>query len=147
MDIKDPNLHLKLQEMCDCYLDTSYEEELSSAADITEGEEPEETAVKYLALAIMYGITEKAKSLKLKKKRDGQLKAVLNAEQKTPLPAPSQELFDRITGVVSSILHFEEGGGELPLSLGLRTGQVNLNVKLKEKEDKASLKLKFPEWS
>ncbi|MFP3983054.1 MAG: hypothetical protein ACLFV2_05105 [Desulfurivibrionaceae bacterium] len=147
MDIKDPNLHLKLQEMCDCYLDTSYEEELNSAADITEGEEPEESAVKYLALAIMYGITEKAHSLKLKKKRNGQLKAVLNAEQKIYLPPPSKELFDRVKGVVSSILHFEEGGGELPLSLGLRTGQVNLNVKLKEEEDKASLKLKFPQWS
>lgn len=146
MDLKDPNLHLKLQEMCDCYLDTSYEEELNRAARVTAGEEMEETAVKYLALAIMYGITEKAESLKLKKKKDGVIKAGLKSDKKINLPPPSEGLFDAVTGIIRTILHFEEGGGKLPLSLGLRTGQVELNVKLKEKEDGISLKFKFPKW-
>ncbi len=146
MDLKDPNLHLKLQEMCDCYLDTSYQDELNGAARITSNEELEETAVKYLALALMYGVTEKAKSVKIKKKKGGTIKAGLKSDEKIDLPPPSEKLFDAMTEIIRSILHFDEGGGELPLSLGLRTGGVELNVKLKEKEDETSLKFKFPKW-
>jgi hypothetical protein len=145
VQIKDPNLHLKLQEMCDCYLDTGFAEQLAWMAT-GPSEDQEEDAVKYLALAIMYGITEKARSLKLKRGEDGTIKASLKAEEKVTLPAPSPAIFDRINDIVRRILHFEEGGGESPLALGLRTGSIDLEVKLKDKGGKSSLKISFPAW-
>ena len=63
------NNHLKLQEMCDCYLETDF---LSAMQDMagTVSKEVEEDAIKYLALAIMYAITQKSEKLSLKKKGD-----------------------------------------------------------------------------
>ena len=33
MQISDPNQHLKLQEMCDCYLETDYEAQLKRISE------------------------------------------------------------------------------------------------------------------
>ncbi len=145
MQLKDPNLHLKLQEMCDCYLDTEFVNELTNMAT-GPGPDPNEDAIKYLALAIMYGITEKADKLKLKRGEDGTIQATLKAGEKIALPAPSGEIFDRIVDTVRNILHLDQEGGELPMSLGLRTGGVDLKVKLKEKPEKTSLAVSFPSW-
>jgi len=146
MQLSDPNLHLKLQEMCDCYLETDFAKQLNAMTK-SASRDLDEDAVKYLALAIMYGINERAGTLKFKKKKDNSLKAVLETgDGKISLPQPSPQLFDRIAETVRSILHFEAGGGQLPLVLGLRNSQLELTVKLKEKEDETSLKLSFPEW-
>ncbi|ADH84910.1 hypothetical protein [Desulfurivibrio alkaliphilus] len=145
MQIKDPNLHLKLQEMCDCYLDTDYAVELARMAAGPESE-PEENAVKYLALAIMYGITEKADKLKLKRDKDGSIEAELKGEQKIKLPAPAGSVWEGMVATIRRILHFDQEGGELPLALGLRAGSLDLKVKLKEKGDKSSLTIAFPSW-
>ena len=145
MQLKDPNLHLKLQEMCDCYLDTDFASELARMAS-GPGRDPEDNAVKYLALAIMYGITEKSRRLKLKRESDGTIKVSLAGEEQIDLPTPAAELFDGMIQTVRSIFHFDEAGGELPLALGLRTGGIDLKIKLKEREGKSSLKIYFPEW-
>jgi hypothetical protein len=42
------------------------------------------------------------------------------------------------------ILHIDEEKGEMDLSLGLRTGEVNVHVKVKGQGDKQSVKIKFP---
>lgn len=144
MQLKDPNLQQKLQEMCDCYLETDFADQLAAmsrgpSADLNED------AVKYLALAIMYGVTEKARKLSLKKKK-GETRVVLKTDdEKIELPNPSPELFSGIIGLVRGILHFESGDGSSLLALGLRNSELDLQVKLKEKEDKTSLKLTFPE--
>ena len=145
MQLTDPNLHLKLQEMCDCYLETDFTRQLNAMVKGT-SKDLEEDAIKYLALAIMHGVSDRARTLKLKKKKDGAIKAVLTIEdEKVSLPSPSPALFDRIIGVIRAILHFEEGGGSMPLALGLRNSNLELMVKLKEKEGDTSLKLAYPE--
>ena len=146
MQLSDPNLHLKLQEMCDCYLETDFAKQLNAMSKVT-SKDLDEDAVKYLSLAIMYGATDRAAELKMKKKKEGSVKASLKVDgEKISLPSPSAELFDRMAAVISTILHFEAGGGELPLVLGLRNSQLELKVKLKEKKDETSLKISFPEW-
>jgi len=67
VDLSERNDHLKLQEMCDCYLETNFLKQLKGMSG-TESGDPEENAVKYLALAIMFTISEKAKKLSLKKR-------------------------------------------------------------------------------
>ena len=44
------NYHLKLQEMCDCYLETDFLVKMKGMAGI-ESTDLEEDAIKYLALA------------------------------------------------------------------------------------------------
>lgn len=145
MQLTDPGLHLKLQEMCECYLETDFTRQLNAMVK-GGSQDLEEDAVKYLALAIMYGVSDRARTLKLKKKKDGSIKAGLTIDdKKASLPAPPPDLFDRIVEVIGSILHFEKGGGTMPLSLGLRNSDIELMVKLKEKEGETSLKISFPE--
>ena len=65
--------------------------------------------------------------------------------EKTSMKAPSDEMFDRIISIVRSILHLEEDKGSMPLILGLRNGQLEVQVKVERKEDKESLKMTFPD--
>jgi hypothetical protein len=136
------NYHLKLQEMCDCYLETDYLAKMQGMVG-AETKDVDEDAIKYLALAMLYAITRKAEKLSLKKKAD-ELTVRIKAEQKEDLPIPSGLVLDKVFQILREILHIEENKGEMDLSLGLRTGEVNVHVKSRREGDRQSLKIKFP---
>ena len=142
MELTDPNYHLKLQEMCDCYLDTDFKKKLHDMAGQSP-EDVEENAVKYLALAIMYCITERASKLSLQKKEE-KVTVKMKTEEEITLPAPTADQFDKMVEIIRAILHIEEDKGEMVLALGLRSGDVELQVKTKRKEEKESIKIEFP---
>ena len=136
------NYHAKLQEMCDCYMETDYRKEMEvmaseSSADV------EEDALKYLALSILYATTEKARKLSFKKK-ENEPKVTVKAEEKMELPTPPGKIADKIFEIMRSITHLEGEKGREPFSLGLRDGSMELNVKVEKEEDKESLKFSFP---
>ena len=143
MDISERSYHLKLQEMCDCYLETDFLKQLKGMCGMKSGE-PEENAIKYLALAIMYTVSEKAKKLSLKKKGD-KLTVKVKGDEEITLPSPGMEQFDRISAIMRAILHIEEDEGRLPLALGLRSGDLELLVEVARGQDKETLKIKFPD--
>ena len=136
------NYHLKLQEMCDCYMETDFLPTMQRMAG-AESADLEEDAVKYLALAIMFAITEKAEKLSLKKK-DGELNAKIKNGGKVTLPVPSAAVFDKIFEIMRTILHIEADEGKMEFSLGLRSGEVNVTVKVARDGNKQSLKINFP---
>ncbi len=136
------NYHARLQEMCDCYMETDYREEIEKMASES-SVDVEEDALKYLALSILYATTEKAKKLSFKKKR-GERKVTVKAEEKMELPMPPGEITDKVFEIMRSITHLEGKKGREPFSLGLRDGRMELGVKVKKEEDKESLKLRFP---
>jgi hypothetical protein len=141
MEILSRNLHAKLQEMCDCYLETDFPAEMRKMTQ-TPLADLEEEALKYLSLALLHMISEKATELKMKKEGT-ELRISLKNEDKELLPVPPVEIFDRIFEIIRTILHLEEAKGELPLSLGLRNGQVEMLVKVKRKAAGDSLKFKL----
>ena len=136
------NYHLKLQEMCDCYMETDFLANMQGMVG-AESKDLEEDAVKYLALTVLYAITRKAAKLTIKKKGDD-LSVRIKADEKEDLPHPSAVVADKIFQIMREILHIDEEKGEMDLSLGLRTGEVNIHVKVKGQGDKQSLKIKFP---
>lgn len=138
------NFHMKLQEMCDCYMDTDFLAEMTHSVDVPNAT-LEEEAIKYLALLILYTLTEKAQQLTVKKQK-GTLKVTVEAEhEKKVLPPPPEEVADKIFEIIRAIMHIETDNGEMALALGLRSGQVDLQVKVKKKKDEESMKLLFPE--
>ncbi len=143
MEIHDPNAHLKLIEMCDCYLETDYPSAIQKVADAP-GADLAEEATKYLALALLYTITEKASKLSLKRKRDKVTVTIKSNGEKIALRPPSRDLFDVIVGTMRCILHIDEDKGALPLAMGLKNGQLEMQVKVERKKDKESLKIKMP---
>ncbi len=144
MQISDPNYHLRLIEMCECHLETDYASALQKLAD-SSGQESEEDALKYLALALLYAVTEKADTLSLKQKK-GKITVTLKTDgDKVSLRHPKRALFDKIISIVRAILHFDKDKDSLPLCLGLRNVQLDLLVKIERTGDKESLKFKLPD--
>ena len=142
MERMSRNYHARLQEMCDCYMETDYRMEMVKMAS-ERSPDLEEDALKYLALSILYATTEKARKLSFKKKR-GEPKVTVKAEEKMELPLPPGEIADKIFEIMRSITHLEGEKGREPFSLGLRDGRMELSVKVEKEEDKESLKFSFP---
>ena len=136
------NYHLKLQEMCDCYMETDFFAVMRNMADV-DSKDPEEDGIKYLALAIMFAITQKAAKLSFTIKAD-ELKATIKNGSKEKLPVPSAAVLHKVFEIMRAILHIEEDKGEVEFSLGLRSGEINAMVKVKREDGKQSLKIKFP---
>jgi hypothetical protein len=123
-------------------METDFQKQLQALAGAGGGD-LEENAIKYLSLAIMYTLTEKAGKLSLKKE-DDRVKVVIKGDSKITLASPAVEMFDKIVEIIRAILHIEEDKGELPLALGLRSGDLELQVKVKRKSQKEAVKMKFP---
>lgn len=137
------NYHVKLQEMCDCYMDTDFLAQMKHPIN-TQSVVLEEEAMRYFALLILYTLTEKAQQLKLKKQKGTLQITVSTSDEKIPISPPPEEIADKIFEIIRAITHIDTDNGEIALSLGLRSSQVDLQVKLKKKKDEESLKILFP---
>ena len=136
------NYHLKLQEMCDCFMERDFLAAMKDMAGV-DPSDVEEDAIKYLALAFMYAITQKAEKLTFKKKGE-ELKVAIKNGFKEKLPVPPHAILDKIFEIMRTILHIEDDKGEMQFSLGLRSGEVNVMVKVEREGDRQSLKIRFP---
>jgi rubredoxin len=136
--------HLKLQEMCDCYLETDFSRQLkvmvsSKSTDLMED------GFKYLALVLLEAITEKASALVLTKENDSVKVTLKGADPQIELPSPAPEIMSAITTIMRDILHLEEDKGKCPLTLGLKNSQLDLLVRMKKDNGEESLTIEFPE--
>lgn len=133
------NLHLKVQEMCDCYATT---DPLKAMSDMANETDFEEAAVKWLALATLHGINANARKITISQAADESVQVVAEY-RKTDLPQPSQPIAHKIIETVREITHIEEDKGKLPLSLGVRDSSIDIKVKVKTKGGANSVSLSF----
>jgi hypothetical protein len=64
----DRSYHLRLQEFCDCFMETDFRKELEKASKGVSGDpggDPEELALKFLGLTLLDGANEEAKKISL----------------------------------------------------------------------------------
>jgi len=134
------NLHLKVQEMCDCYATGDPLKEMSI---VKNDDDIDEGALKWLALAALHGVNNNAEEITITRDPDGQVRVVAEY-RKTELPSPGLEVGGKIVDAVREITHIEEDKGEIPLALGIRQDTVNLQIKFKAKKDKEKITIKFP---
>ncbi len=135
------SLHLKIQELCDCYVTTDPLKEMSV---LEKDEDKDEAALKWIALSILHGINANAKKISISKSNNGEVK--VEAEyRKVDLPNPGPEIGKKIIEVVRGITYLEEDKGKTPLAIGIRDGGIEMNVKLKKEENGESVTLRFPE--
>ena len=142
------SLHLRLQEYCDCYMETDPQKEIvvinqkGAAADVTK--DREEVALKFLCLTILYGIKESAKKITLTKKGRDQVRLDVEAAGKYVLPAPRADIADEIFKVMRSITHLESERGSEVLSLGLRSDRLELTVEFASAAGENTLTILLP---
>ncbi len=133
------NLHLKVQEMCDCYASNDPLQSMSQMANESEGEE---SAVKWLALAALHGINANAEKISISQAGDDKVR-VTAEYRKSELPAPNAETARKIVEVIREITHIEDAKGKIPLSLGIRDSSIDVQIKIKSKGDQNKVSLKF----
>jgi hypothetical protein len=142
------SLNLRLQEYCDCYMETDPQREIvainkkGAAADVTK--DREEVALKFISLAILYGIKESAKKISLTKKGRDEVRLNVEAAGKYALPAPRADKADEIFKSMRSITHLESERGREVLSLGLRNDRLELTVEFASAGGGNTLTISFP---
>jgi len=146
--IKDErNYHQRLQEFCDCFMETDFKKELETASKGVSGDpggDPDELALKFLGLTLLYGANEEAKRISLQRSKEGKVLLSVEARGNYQLPPPSVQLADRIFSIARSITHLEKDRGKSPLSLGLRNDRMEVNLEIDRKGGGESLTILFP---
>jgi len=133
------SLHLKIQELCDCYATTDPLKEMS---DLTKDKDIQEAALKWLALAVLHGINNNAEKISLHRTDNERVK-VTAEYRKSELPPPGVETGSLILDTVRKITHMEEG--KTPLALGIRGGSIEMMLKIRKDVSGESVILEFPE--
>ena len=134
------NLHLKVQEMCDCYATTDPLKEMSAVQNETD---TDEAAVKWLALAALHGVNNNAKKISISRAADGGIKVTAKYRE-AELPTPGEAVGGKIIEAIREITHLEGDKGKTPLALGIRDSSIELAVKVKTKEGRERVSIKFP---
>jgi hypothetical protein len=135
------NLHLKVQELCDCYATNDPLKEMSVVKN--DGDK-DEAALKWLALAALHGVNNNAKEVIISRSSNGEVRVTAKYRE-TELPTPGSEVGSKIMEAVREITHIEGEKGKSPLALGIRNDSVELEVKMKEKDEGEKVTIKFPE--
>ena len=134
------NLHLKVQELCDCYATNDPLKEMSTVKD---DRDQDESALKWLALAALHGVNNNAREVSISRGKDGHV-SVTAKYRETELPSPGEAVGSKIFEAVGEITHIKDGKGKTPLSLGIRNDSIELRVKMKQKEGRQKISIKFP---
>lgn len=135
------SLHLKVQELCDCFATTDPLKEMSVVKDDAD---TQEAALKWLALAALHGVNNNAEKISIIRSDDGNV-TVTAKYRKTDLPSPGDKVAEKIIAAVAEIAHIEGDKGKNPLALGIRDSSIDLNIKLKTTDGGKKVTLKFPE--
>lgn len=146
--IKDErNYHQRLQEFCDCFMETDFKKELEAASKGVSGDpsgDPDELGLKFFGVMLLYGANEEAKRISLQRSKEGKVLLSVEARGSYQLPAPSTQVADRIFSIARSITHIDKDQGKSPLSLGLRNDRMEISLEIDRKGGGESLTIIFP---
>ena len=115
----DRSYHQRLQEFCDCYMETDPKKELERAALGVSGDpsgDMDELALKFLGLGIFYGAAEKAKSIVIQRSKDGKVNFSVESRGKYQLPPPSLKVADRMISISRAMSQIAKDQGKKPVS-------------------------------
>jgi len=135
------NVHLKIQELCDCYATNDPLKEMSV---LKNDSDKDEAAFKWLALASLHGVNNNARAITISRAKDGEVRVTAQYRE-SELPSPGSEVGARIMEAVREVTHIEGDKGKSPLSLGIRNDSIELQVEIKTKDDREKVTIKFPE--
>jgi hypothetical protein len=134
------NLHLKVQELCDCYAGNDYLKEMCL---VPKDEDKDEAALKWIALAVLHGVNANADRIRISQDEHGDV-SVTAEYRKATLPTPGLEVGRKAIEALRQIGHFERDGDRGPLALGIRNDSLELQLEVKRKDGEESVTLKFP---
>lgn len=139
--MKDPaNLHLKMQEMCDCYATTDPLKEMSK---IIQESGDDEHAIKWFALAVLHGLNANAETIAIKQDENGQTR-VTATYRESELPSPGATVGENVFKAIKEVSHIEGDRGEMIMPFGFRNNSFDLLIESKTEGNKKTVVIKFP---
>jgi len=135
------NLHVKVQELCDCYATT---DPLKGMSELAGDTDKDEAALKWVALAALHAVNAGAKKISLLKTKDGTV-SVRAKYREAELPSPGKEIGAKIVDAIKNIAHVEGDKGKELLALGIRNDSLEVKVKVQKEDDGELIELKFPD--
>ena len=135
------NLHLKVQELCDCYATNDPLKEMST---VKNEEDKDEAALKWLALTALHGVNGNAENITITRSKDGEI-SVTAKYRESELPSPGSEVGAKIIEAVREITHIEGDKGKTPLALGIRNDSIEIQVEMKSEDGQEKVTLDFSE--
>jgi len=148
--MNDPaNLHSRLQDYADCFLETDPEEGLREISEKGISGEVSgnmtELALKYLSLAILYGVEKDARRIMIFSEGDMAGTCKLMGEEEIQLPQPPAGLSGEMHRIMRSITHLD-ADDELSRRLiyGLRGDRLEIDVALVSANDAGVMVLDLP---
>ena len=144
----DRSYHQRLQEFCDCFMETDPKAELEKASKGVLGDpggDLDELALKFLGLTIFYGASEKVARISLQRAKEGKVLFTVDGKGKYQLPPPTTKVADRIISIARSITHIDEDKGKEPVALGLRNDRIDITFQFERKEGGETFSVHFPE--
>jgi hypothetical protein len=133
------NLHLKVQELCACFSATDPLKEMSA---IKSDPDPDQAALKWLALAALHGVNSNAKKITLKESSEGDI-SVTAEYRKTELPSPGETIGQKVLETIRRITHIESEKGKTQLALGIMDSSIDLSVQIKDKKGSRKISIEF----
>jgi len=135
------NLHQKVQELCDCFATT---DPLMEMAKVNAEPDKDEAALKWVALAVLHGVTAGAEKIKISRRKDGSV-AVSAKYHEAPLKSPGPEIGAKIIETLKHVIGVEQDRDKSPLALGIRDSSLELKVKYEKHDSDETVTLKFPD--
>lgn len=135
------SLHLKVQEMCDCYSTT---EPLKEMSELIRDKDTDEAAVKWIALTILHGINNNASEISISSTKEGKV-SVIAEYRKTELPSPGYSVGKKAIDAIRRITHLEGEKGKTPLAVGIRGNSIELAVKARQDDTSEKITISFKE--
>ncbi len=134
------NLHQKVQELCDCFATT---DPLVEMAKVPHESDKEEAALKWVALAVLHGVTAGAEKIKISRHSNGSV-AVSAKYREAPLRSPGPDIGSKVMEVLKHVVGLEGDKGKSPLALGIRDSRLELKVKYEKDDSEETVTIKFP---
>jgi hypothetical protein len=135
------SLHLKAQELADCYKSTDYLREMSV---VSEDEDPDEGALKWIALAILHGVNSNAESVSIRRSEDGTV-TVLAEYRRQSLPSPGGPAGEKAIKFLRSMVDLELDKDKRQLAFGWGNESLDLEVKANREAGGDTVTIHFPE--
>ncbi len=134
------NLHQKVQELCDCFATT---DPLMEMAKVPHESDKDEAALKWVALAVLHGVTAGAEKVRITRRADGSVD-VRAKYREAPLRSPGSEVGAKIIETLKHVIGVEGDKGKSPLALGIRDSSLELKVKYEKDGSEETVTIKFP---
>ena len=134
------NIHLKVQELCDCFATTDPLKEMSKIIKDTDAEA---AALKWIALAVLHGINSNAEKVSITDTKSGGVK-VTAEYRKAELPSPGAPIGKKVIQAIRSMTHMEADRGKMTLALGIRNNSMDLKIKSRHEGGDDKITISFP---